>query len=351
MRSSEARRKFKLADELYRDKKYTEALTVLEKLDAEFPNAKNVMYPQAMCLAKLGRAKEAHEICQKLKAIYNDPRADKLMQKLAGVVPQARPPMFDPNAPGGGLAFNPLDLGDIGPVPGNEGADPMGLGELFAPKPGAAPPPQIDTAPNRKSLYIGLGVAGGILVLGLLCLPLFVGGSKSADTAQSTQPANAEPADDRPQIYWFNSYDTAKNASLDKVAPTLLFFYNAGSDDATKMMEETWKEPSIAHLVKGWTCVRIDTEADPDTTSYYEVTEVPTTIVEDDWKGSVFQQTGYVSAQDFYNAVQPLELKVIRSSRLQGRERRTMGGRSDSGSSAGRNRNVSHLIARPEASK
>lgn len=322
MDAKEARKKFELADELYRDGRYTEALTVLDKLDAAFPNAKNVMYPRAMCLAKLGRNKEAHEVCQKLKAVYNDPRADKLMQKLAGSARQPPPPpMFDPNmsnqagAPAGGTAFNPMDLNNIGPIEGAPaGGDPMGLGDMFAPKPGAAPPLVVDQGPNRKPLYIGLGVAGGVLLLLLLCLPLFVGGGDD-DTGvpdeASTQTATTT-GEAAPQIRWYDNYDNAMAAydASPVIAPTLLFFYNSGSDEATRMLQETWTDPSVAYLVDGWTCIRIDTEADPENTSWYEVDEVPTIIVEDSWEGTVWRQSGFVSAREFYDAIQPLDLQV-----------------------------------------
>lgn len=320
MDENEARKKFELADELYRDKRYTEALTVLDKLEAAFPNAKNVMYPRALCLAKLGRPKEAHEVCMKLKALYNDPRADKLMHKLSESIPLAQPPidagMF--SRPGGldaGPGFNPMDLSNIGPIEGAPGVgDPMGLGDLFAPKPGAAPPPLVTQGPTRKPLYIALGVAGGVFLLLLIGLPLFVGGGGRSDDGAEPEAQTGSTAEALPQdIYWFNSYETAENAyyASDTYAPALIFFYNSESETATRMMEETWKEPSIAYLVQGWTCVRIDIEADPETAALYEITEVPTTIVEDDWFGlTVYEQSGFVSAQDFYNAIQPLNLEV-----------------------------------------
>jgi len=306
MRPDEARQKFNLADQLYREKKYPDALKVLDELDADFPNAKNVMYPKAMCLAKLGRVNEAHTICQKLKALYNDPRADELMHKLGASVPPPVPPAT--NVPGVDLTFNPLDLSNIGPVPGAPGGDPMGLGDLFAPKPAAPVSPQLQ-GPNRKPLYIGLGVAGGVLLIGLLCLPLFMKGSGTQETG-TQQQAEAETAA-APPIYWYNSYETGTNASWDKNAPTLLFFYSSSSDDATRMMTEVWNEPSIAHLVKGWTCIRIDIEADPETASYYEVEKTPATFVEDSWGELVYEQSGFLTAQDFYSAIQPLNLQVM----------------------------------------
>ena len=304
MRPDEARQKFNLADQLYREKIYPEALKVLNELDEAFPNAKNVMYPKAMCLAKLGRVNEAHTLCQKLKAIYNDPRADELMQKLGSKA--APPPPTSAGVPGVDLTFNPLDLNNIGPVPGAPGGDPMGLGDLFAPKPVVSVSPELQ-GPNRKPLYIGLGVAGGVLLLGLLCLPLFVKGSGTQDTTRQQAEADVAAA---PPIYWYNSYETGANASWDKETPTLLFFYSSASDDSTRMMTEVWNEPSIAHLVKGWTCIRIDVEADPETAGDYEVEKTPATFVEDTDGVLVYEQAGLLTAHDFYNAVQPLGLTV-----------------------------------------
>ncbi len=305
MQSKEARKKFKLADGLFREKKYSAALDLLDELDATFPNAKNVMYPKAMCLAKLGRPHEAHELCQKLKAIYNDPRADKLMEKLAA---GAQPPPL-PTAPGADMAFEPVDL-NLDDISAPGGADPLGLDDLFAPKPAAPAAPPAPEPPSRKPLYIGLGIAGGVLLILLVSLPLIMGGGEQAEREAGGTPAAGQTAEAPAEIYWFDSYDNAMNASSEKSAPRLIFFYSADAD-STRMMTETWKDQAVVHLMKGWTCIRVDVEADPETASNYEFESPPFTVVENDWGEPVFTRAGFLSALEFYEAVEPLDLQVF----------------------------------------
>lgn len=76
--------KFKQADQLFRDERYQEALTVLEELNQHHPNAKNIMYPAAMCLDKLGRSQEALPLCDHLIQSFQDPRAEALKADIEG---------------------------------------------------------------------------------------------------------------------------------------------------------------------------------------------------------------------------------------------------------------------------
>ncbi len=85
MRSREARDKFNEADRLYREKQYADALVVLDDLDKEFPDTKNVLYPRAMCLARVGRFDEALDLCRQLKVEFGDPRGEKLMGKVSAL--------------------------------------------------------------------------------------------------------------------------------------------------------------------------------------------------------------------------------------------------------------------------
>ena len=62
MTNREASEKFALAKELFTKKRFEDTLDILNELEAAFPNTKNIMFPKALCLAKLGRFDEAHEL-------------------------------------------------------------------------------------------------------------------------------------------------------------------------------------------------------------------------------------------------------------------------------------------------
>lgn len=78
MNAAEAQGKFAHATTLYREKRYPEALQVLDELDANQPFTQNILYPRALCLTALGRMEEASQICDVLEVMFQDPRAPKL---------------------------------------------------------------------------------------------------------------------------------------------------------------------------------------------------------------------------------------------------------------------------------
>ncbi len=82
MDTATSREKFKEADALFRAGDYQPALTVLEALNRYHPNQKNILYPAAMCLDKLGRSKEALPICTQLIQSFQDPRASALKLEI-----------------------------------------------------------------------------------------------------------------------------------------------------------------------------------------------------------------------------------------------------------------------------
>lgn len=82
MDAQESRETFQRADQLYREGRYQEALELLEALNRVHAHAKNVLYPAALCLNKLGRGHEALPICEELIARFQDPRAAKLKNRI-----------------------------------------------------------------------------------------------------------------------------------------------------------------------------------------------------------------------------------------------------------------------------
>lgn len=87
MDERESREKFKRADALFRSGEYQQALHILSGLNQAYPNTKNVLYPTAMCLERLGRPADALPICDQLIAQFQDPRAQALKDRIAQLPP------------------------------------------------------------------------------------------------------------------------------------------------------------------------------------------------------------------------------------------------------------------------
>ncbi len=77
---------FAEADRLFRQGSYVESKALLLQLNQQFPNQKNILYPLALCHAKLGGAEQAIEICWQLESLFQDPRASLLRQELSDAV-------------------------------------------------------------------------------------------------------------------------------------------------------------------------------------------------------------------------------------------------------------------------
>ncbi len=77
-----SKQKLKQAENLYEEKKYTEALKLLNELEQENPGEKKVAYGRAMCLARLGNYADAMLLCDELLARYRDEKAKVLKEKI-----------------------------------------------------------------------------------------------------------------------------------------------------------------------------------------------------------------------------------------------------------------------------
>ncbi|HRI87313.1 MAG TPA: tetratricopeptide repeat protein [Candidatus Hydrogenedentes bacterium] len=188
--SAESQTRFKDADRLFRGKQFAEALAVLNDLDRDFPNVKNILYPRAVCLAHLGRHEEALEVCRQLKVEFGDPRAEPLMNEISlkrksivederakkenkvvgSVIPEPNvfqldsspPPLQDP----GDLGFTGFDLGMTTGESGGS-LDMSSLDDMFARSPAVNALPKTTPKSNTK-VFIGIGlacVAGAIALL------------------------------------------------------------------------------------------------------------------------------------------------------------------------------------------
>ncbi|MCC6796718.1 MAG: tetratricopeptide repeat protein [Candidatus Hydrogenedentes bacterium] len=365
-KKTDAKEKFNHADQMFREKNFPAALEVLDELDKEFPDTKNVIYPRAMCLARVGRFDEALDLCRQLKVEFADPRGEKLMTKISDLrraqiqkekekkepkpqtgqaVPQPNVFSLDSNAPpleerlrGKNIEFSPsfnpqgtgqsvipgpenlgaqldvLDLGDGSPV-----LDIAALDDMFAAKPAKSLVPPIKTPPasSKTGLYIGIA-AGAAVLLALIAFGLAKGGggssqqqasaptaaSSQADIESAEQPA--APSMDGPEITWLSSLEEVTERMGEDNYYALLLFYSSSTPSADiDLMESTvWTDPNVRYFAKDWVCARIDVDKEADAKEMFQVTKLPTTVLTDySFEEEYYRQEGFLDTQQFYTAM------------------------------------------------
>lgn len=365
-KKTDAREKFKHADQMFREKNYPAALEALDELDKEFPDTRNVIYPRAMCLARVGRFNEALDLCRQLKVEFGDPRGEKLMAKISDLrkaqlqkekekkdpmpqTGQAVPPpnvfSLDSNAPpieerlkGKNIEFSPsfnpqgtgqgvitgpdnlggqldvLDLGDGSPV-----MDMSALDDMFAAKPASSVVPPIKPPPpsSKKGLYIGIGVGAAVLIA-LIAFGLLAGGGGSmpqqaaapqaAPLQQGGEPGDqpAAPVMDGPDITWLNSLEEVSEQMGEEDYYALLLFYSSStpSADIDYMESTVWTDPMVRYFAKDWVCARIDVDKEPDAKEMFAISKLPTTVLTDySFEDEYYRQEGFLDTQQFYTAM------------------------------------------------
>jgi hypothetical protein len=364
MRSKEAKAKFVEADRLYKAKQYEAALTVLDELDAQFPETRNIIYPRAMCLARLGKFDKALDLCQQLKVEFGDPRGESLTKKIADLrkalaesekpkekekVSSVAPtfqiytldssppdlgsaenkkhseftPVFDPttqSASGGLLSQDINQSLDAFDMSGAPVMDAAGLDDIFAMKTAPPPMPKYEPGPMRW-VYIGIGVAAALVVAALLAFPLVRNGGSltSAPPATRTTVQASEPAPP-PEIKWFESFEAGMETAYEEGRPVLLYFYSSNnpSNDQTDMDEGTWNDTNVRQLLSGFVCIRVDIDKDTYDKEFYEVSATPTTILSAyAWDNPALERSGYIPASDFLKQVAELGLEPYRPPDIQ----------------------------------
>jgi hypothetical protein len=361
-KKTDARDKFKHADQMFREKNFPAALETLDELDKEFPDTKNVIYPRAMCLARVGRFDEALDLCRQLKVEFGDPRGETLMTKISDLrkaqiqkekekkdpMSQSRKPVpgtnvfsLDSNPPsieermkGKNVefspSFNPQDVG-LGVIPGPDNLggqldaldlgdgspvmDMAALDDMFSAKPATSVVPPIKAPPpsSKKGLYIGIA-AGVVVVVGLIAFGLMGGGSgQSQSPAPQQQQSSAESADqpaapvmDGPDITWLSSLEEVTERMGEDDYYALLLFYSSSTPSADiDLMETTvWNDPNVRYFAKDWVCAKIDVDKEPDAKDMFQITKLPTTVLTDySFEEEYYRQEGYLDTQQFYTAM------------------------------------------------
>lgn len=173
MDKQEAERKFALADKLYRDGRYGQALLQLDALDRAFPNERHIMYPRALCLAKLKRREEALAVCEQIISLFQYPGAIKLKAELTR---EAAPPTEEQGD------FTKLEMVSEASLPAEEQGDIAGLEMLDEARPPSGEPdhiPGLDTTvikpPSPEAVATERsGISKGVLIGGVIVLCFLV---------------------------------------------------------------------------------------------------------------------------------------------------------------------------------
>ncbi len=174
MKNREAQGLFKESELLYRERRYDEALDVLQRLDASYPNTRNILYPIAKCLRRLGRFDEAAAICDRLVLEYDDQRALHMRRNLEKAIQRSNAQTIQVTADAQAnlddeidAGFDALDLGDLPPL--DEEAEtvhiPGGYGN-------AAP-----STPSVKPILlivIGAGIAAAVIIIIAVAIMMFL---------------------------------------------------------------------------------------------------------------------------------------------------------------------------------
>ena len=125
---------YREAIQLVKVGRYEEAHHMLTEIDAERPGTKNVLYAIAVCCDMMGRTEEALDLCERLIAEHDHPKARMIKARIEAA---AKEP----------------DLPKVDLVSG------LGLGAPKPPAPAAAqtPPPTPPAPPKKKAGWSFLG--------------------------------------------------------------------------------------------------------------------------------------------------------------------------------------------------
>jgi len=107
---------YRQAIQLIRVGRYEESLHILQEIDTERPETKNVLYAMAVCCEMLGKADEALDLCERLIARYEHPKARLIKARIEKAASEPELPKVDLLA-GLGLCKPPAAASPATPSP------------------------------------------------------------------------------------------------------------------------------------------------------------------------------------------------------------------------------------------
>lgn len=93
MDAAESNRIYQQADQLFKAGRFEDALSLLDQLNRAFPGTREILYPTALCLERLGRNRDGIQLCNQLIAKYQDGNALALRERLERAAGQSAPGM------------------------------------------------------------------------------------------------------------------------------------------------------------------------------------------------------------------------------------------------------------------
>ena len=349
MRNQEASERFQLTKKLFEEGRYAEALDILVALDEAYPGTKNIIYPRALCLTRLGRTDEAIELCDQLITKFSDHRARLLLAELTEPAasaqipePAFQPVVTPPQVPGHLPGLEALDQGQA-VAPGAQAAAAPGIpqiqdvSDLFAAEGQAVVPPPPRGGSSGWLVYVALA-ALVVLVLGGVAASFWwhkgadsAGGAappahQVAELGVEVAPPDAttvpEPAAQAPPsasegLAWYDDYSQGIEAHVARRAPTLLFFTDPSTETA-RMEQQVFEEPSIVQLLDGWVLIRVDGSAQPAACAEHGITSFPSTVILNSLGIPVYSESGALTARALYDTLVELDVKPPKAQRFKG---------------------------------
>ena len=287
MDRNEAKQKFNEAKRLFGLKRYSDSLEMLNLLDACFPDDKNIMLARAQCWFQLNRPDKAKDLCEKMIAKFNDPKAQDLLNKLAQskAAPPPPPPPTIPGAdPLGNLGADPLaslgrdPLGSIGGIEGSGSAldDILGPGASSG---ATAPPhpPQYGPPPTskKKKLLILVGV---VVVLAVLLVPIFLAPPpEEAPAGGAGTDVSALPAT---PIQWYTDAMQGRSAAIQAGYPVITFVHDSG-DESAKVEKEVFGDEMIMRRASKCINIKVLYNAEDPSLQFLNITSAPAVLITD----------------------------------------------------------------------